>query len=64
MVFSQRGKKLGMSGTIFQERARQIATELGGKVVFKVSNSWLQNFKARYRVYYRAICHCKSYHKK
>ena len=41
---AQRAKNLPISGPILQEKARQIATELGEKIVFTASNGWLEKF--------------------
>jgi predicted DNA-binding protein YlxM (UPF0122 family) len=40
----QRAKNLPISGPILQEKARQIATKLGEKIVFTASNGWLEKF--------------------
>ena len=53
---AQRAKKLPLSGPILQERARQIAAELGNNVIFKASNGWFEKFKSRHNISYRAIC--------
>ena len=41
---AQRAKNLPISGPILQEKARQIATKLGEKIVFTASNGWLEKF--------------------
>ena len=53
---AQRAKNLPISGPILQEKARQIAMEFGDNVVFKASNGWLDKFKSRHGISYRAIC--------
>ncbi len=53
---AQRAKSLPISGPILQERARPIAAEFGGNVVFKASNGWFEKFKSRHNISYRAIC--------
>lgn len=52
----QRAKNIPISGPILQERARQIAEEIGippGQ--FKGSNGWLEKFRARHSINHRAI---------
>ena len=41
---ARRTKKLPISGPVLQEKARQIATKLGEKIVFTASNGWLEKF--------------------
>ncbi|CAF1018326.1 unnamed protein product [Rotaria sordida] len=53
---AQRAKNLSISGLILQEKARQIATDLDDKVVFKVSNGCLEKFKIRHNISFREIC--------
>lgn len=53
---AQRAKNLPISGPILQERARQISMEFCGNVEFKASNGWLDKFKSRHGISYRAIC--------
>ena len=52
----QRGKQIPISGPILQEKARQIAEEIGYAVdVFKASNGWLEKFRARHGISFRII---------
>ncbi|CAF3341955.1 unnamed protein product [Rotaria sp. Silwood2] len=53
---AQRAKNITLSGPTIQEKARQIAEEFGGNVIFKASNGWFEKFKARHNISYRAIC--------
>ncbi len=52
---AQRAKKIPVSGPILQGYARQIAHDLGDTSGFKASNGWLERFRTRYNVRFRAI---------
>ncbi|CAF4043586.1 unnamed protein product [Rotaria sordida] len=53
---AQRAKNITLSGLTIQEKARQIAAEFSGNVIFKASNGWFEKFKSRHNISYRAIC--------
>lgn len=48
-------KNLPVSGTLLQEKAREIAIE-NGDHEFKASNGWLAAFKLRHKLTFSAIC--------
>ena len=53
---AQRAKHIPISGPILQEKALQIAQELGvAPGEFKASNGWLQKFRNRHMIGYRQI---------
>ena len=53
---SQRAKNIPISGPILQERARQIAKEIGlSPGQFKASNGWLQRFRTHHSISHRII---------
>ncbi len=47
-----RGRNIPVSGPMIQEKALEIAEQLGGFPNFKASNGWLANFKS----YHNIIC--------
>ncbi|CAF1348282.1 unnamed protein product [Rotaria sordida] len=53
---AQRAKNITLSGPTIQEKARQIAAEFSGNVIFKASNDWFEKFRSRHNISYRAIC--------
>jgi transcriptional regulator with XRE-family HTH domain len=53
---AQRAKHIPISGPLLQEKARQIADELGLQPdEFKASNGWLEKFRNRHLIGYRQI---------
>lgn len=48
-------KKLPVSGSLLQEKAKEIATELN-QLEFKASNGWLEKFKSRHNLTFANIC--------
>jgi hypothetical protein len=53
---AQRAKHIPISGPLLQEKALQIAEELGlAPDEFKASNGWLQKFRNRHMIGYRQI---------
>jgi hypothetical protein len=56
MVCCSKARNLPISSFILQEKAREIATELRGNVMFRASNGWLDKFKIRHNICYRPIC--------
>jgi len=52
----QRAKQIPISGPILQEKARQVAEELGDTSnTFKASNGWLEKFRNRHAIAFRTI---------
>ena len=53
---AQRAKHIPISGPLLQEKARQIAEELGNLPgEFKASNGWLEKFRKRHLILHRQI---------
>ncbi|CAF3437157.1 unnamed protein product [Rotaria socialis] len=54
----QRSKNIPISGPLIQAQAREIRQQLGGANLdeLKASNGWLEKFRARHNIQYRAIC--------
>lgn len=48
-------KNLPISGTLIQQKAVEIAEDLG-ETNFKASNGWLEKFRIRHNIVYKAIC--------
>lgn len=50
-----RAKNLPISGPLEQEKAVEIA-ETSGETNFKASNGWLDRFRKRHNIVYKAVC--------
>lgn len=53
---AQRAKNIAISGPLLQEKARQIAEDLGSlPSEFKASNGWLEKFRRRHMIVHKQI---------
>ncbi|CAF2055852.1 unnamed protein product [Rotaria magnacalcarata] len=52
----QRSKNIPISGPILQQYARNIALQFDQSTNFRASNDWLDRFRTRYNINFRAIC--------
>lgn len=52
---AQRSKNIPISGPILQEYARNYAQTFDQKTTFKASNGWLDRFRTRFNITFRAI---------
>jgi hypothetical protein len=52
---SVRSRNFGISGTMIQEHAKEVAEKLG-KSEFKASNEWLESFRKRHQIVFNEVC--------
>ena len=51
----ERSTRAPVSGPVLQQYARKVALDLDGQYDFKASNEWLNRFRSRYSIKFRAI---------